>query len=221
MGRGRDFRGGPRKRGFDDDFVPFAPREGDRGPQARSPGFARPSAAMPTGPAVDATVKWFNGEKGFGFVELADGSGDVFLHVAVLQSAGHESAPPGAKLKVQVGQGAKGRQVTGVLEMDVSTATAEPPRRAPRPGGPGGPGPRGPRQTPDPSTAVELAGAVKWFNPDKGFGFIQADDGGKDVFVHISVLERAGLQALGEGQRVSMRVVEAAKGREAISVALA
>lgn len=219
MGRGRDFRGGPRKRGFDDDYVPFPTRDSDRGGQARSPGFARPSAApMPMGPPVDATVKWFNSEKGFGFVELADGSGDVFLHVAVLQSAGHESAPPGAKLKVQVGQGAKGRQVTGVLELDASTATAEPPRRAPRPGGFA---PRAPRQAPDPSTAIDLAGAVKWFNADKGFGFVQADDGGKDVFVHVSVLERAGLHALAEGQRVSMRVVEAPKGREAISLNVA
>ena len=216
MGRGRDFRGGPRKRGFDDDFVPFPTRDSDRGGQSRTPGFARPSAAMPMGPAVDATVKWFNPEKGFGFVELADGSGDVFLHIAVLQSAGHETAPPGAKLKVQVGQGAKGRQVTGVMELDASTATAEPPRRSPRPGAPAGP--RGPRQAPDPSTAIELVGAVKWFNGEKGFGFVQADDGGKDVFVHISVLERAGLQALSEGQRVSMRVVEAPKGREAISL---
>jgi CspA family cold shock protein len=176
---------------------------------------------MPMGPPVDATVKWFNAEKGFGFVELADGSGDVFLHVAVLQSAGHETAPPGAKLKVQVGQGAKGRQVTSVLELDASTATAEPPRRGPRPGGGGGFAPRGPRQAPDPSTAVELVGAVKWFNSDKGFGFVQADDGGKDVFVHVSVLERAGLHGLAEGQRVSMRVVEAPKGREAISLNLA
>jgi cold shock protein len=50
-------------------------------------------------------------------------------------------------------------------------------------------------------------GTVKWFNNQKGFGFIQPDEGGKDVFVHISALERAGMQTLHEGQKVSFDVV--------------
>ncbi len=50
-------------------------------------------------------------------------------------------------------------------------------------------------------------GTVKWFNGQKGFGFIQPDDGSQDVFVHISAVERAGLQGLNEGQRVSYEVV--------------
>jgi CspA family cold shock protein len=50
-------------------------------------------------------------------------------------------------------------------------------------------------------------GTVKWFNVQKGFGFIQPDDGSKDVFVHVSAVERAGLHALSEGQRVSFDVV--------------
>ena len=49
-------------------------------------------------------------------------------------------------------------------------------------------------------------GTVKWFNNQKGFGFIQPDDGGKDVFVHISAVERAGMNTLNEGQRVSFDV---------------
>lgn len=48
-----------------------------------------------------------------------------------------------------------------------------------------------------------LTGKVKWFNPTKGFGFIEPEKGGQDVFVHISALERAGLNSLAEGQRVS------------------
>jgi len=50
-------------------------------------------------------------------------------------------------------------------------------------------------------------GTVKWFNTQKGFGFIQPDDGGKDVFVHISALERAGMQGLNEGQKIEYEVV--------------
>jgi cold shock protein len=50
-------------------------------------------------------------------------------------------------------------------------------------------------------------GTVKWFNSQKGFGFIQPDDGGNDVFVHISAVERGGMSSLNEGQKVSFEVV--------------
>jgi cold shock protein len=50
-------------------------------------------------------------------------------------------------------------------------------------------------------------GTVKWFNDQKGFGFIQPDDGGKDVFVHISAVERAGMRSLNEGQKIAFDVV--------------
>jgi cold shock protein len=50
-------------------------------------------------------------------------------------------------------------------------------------------------------------GTVKWFNGQKGYGFIEPDDGGKDVFVHISAVERAGMQGLNEGQKVSFEVI--------------
>jgi CspA family cold shock protein len=50
-------------------------------------------------------------------------------------------------------------------------------------------------------------GTVKWFNGQKGFGFIQPDDGGKDVFVHISAVERAGMNTLNEGQKISYEIV--------------
>ena len=58
-------------------------------------------------------------------------------------------------------------------------------------------------------------GTVKWFNTSKGFGFIMPEDGGKDVFVHASVLARSGLAELSEGQVVRVRVAQGAKGPEA------
>jgi cold shock protein len=58
-------------------------------------------------------------------------------------------------------------------------------------------------------------GTVKWFNPLKGYGFIQPDDGSKDVFVHISAVERAGLATLTEGQRVSFDLEPGQRGKTA------
>jgi CspA family cold shock protein len=59
----------------------------------------------------------------------------------------------------------------------------------------------------DKERAPMSTGTVKWFNAQKGFGFIQPDDGGKDVFVHISAVERAGMSNLNEGQKISYEVV--------------
>jgi CspA family cold shock protein len=69
-------------------------------------------------------------------------------------------------------------------------------------------------------TAVEEIGTVKWYNPDKGFGFIVRDSGGKDIVVHASALNRAGISELAEGQRVAVDMVEGGKGPEAVSVRL-
>jgi CspA family cold shock protein len=202
-----------RRRGFDDEAEPAAPAYEGR---SRQPFRAGPREnAAPSGPPIDAVVKWFNPDKGFGFCELADGSGDAFLHAAVLEAAGHATVDPGAKLSVQVGVGQKGRQVTAVLSVAAGSGTA-----APRAGARPPPRASSGRERPDPATATSIEGTVKWFNPDKGFGFVACEDGEKDVFVHASVVERAGLRGLDEGQRLAMKVVKTQKGREAISITL-
>jgi CspA family cold shock protein len=209
MRKGRD-RAQRRSR-FDDDDAYVGPDQ--ERPRQSFQGAPRANAA-PSGPAMDATVKWFNPEKGFGFVELGDGSGDAFLHIAVLESAGHETVLPGSKLRVQVGQGQKGPQVTAVLELDASGAAA------PRPNRYRSTMPATGRERLDATVTADIEGTVKWFNADKGFGFVVCEDGEKDVFLHISVVERAGLRAVDEGQRLAMKVVKTQKGREAVSFTL-
>jgi CspA family cold shock protein len=145
-------------------------------------------------------VKWFNPEKGFGFVELSDGSGDGFLHGTVLAQSGISAVQPGDTLEVAIGPGHTGPHVTEVLSVDRSTAVPGAPRvSSPQPATSSGP---------SSDLAVEETGTVKWFNAEKGFGFIARDNGGKDVFVHISALERSGIASLNEGQPVVVDIVE-------------
>jgi CspA family cold shock protein len=162
----------------------------------------------PSGPLVRATVKWYNRDKGFGFVTLADGSGDGFLHAKVVVHTGQLTLPPGTTLEVRTAMGPKGPQVTEILSVDTSTAGQEQPRR-----------PRPERSAADRPTLEEL-GTVKWYNAMKGFGFIAPDQGGNDIFVHASALERSGVMGLTEGQRVAADVAEGQKGPEAITLRL-
>ncbi|MGQ0663753.1 MAG: cold shock domain-containing protein [Pseudomonadota bacterium] len=160
------------------------------------------------GAAVRATVKWFNAAKGFGFVTPEDGSPEAFLHLSALKQAGFESVGEGAGLLVEIGQSPKGRQVVRVLEVDNSMARAPSPRVRPPPG-------------PTPVSlegAVDVEGVVKWFSTLKGYGFVSPNNGGKDVFLHITILRNAGLSNLMPGQAVRMQVVTERKGPEAVSV---
>ena len=107
--------------------------------------------------------------------------------------------------------------------MDATTAAAGGGRGGPGMGAGAGAAPRRPGparsfQQADRGPSAEVSGAVKWYDVARGFGFVQADDGGKDIFVHASALERSGVPALGEGERVTVQVVDSPKGREAVSL---
>ena len=81
------------------------------------------------GAELKGRIKWFNPEKGFGFVTPANGASDIFLHISALKEAGLQDAPEGSTIVCEVGPGRKGVQVMRVISLDTSTAA---PSRAPR-----------------------------------------------------------------------------------------
>jgi cold shock protein len=205
MGRYKDYRE-PKRRGYDDDYTPQ-----DRVTE-RPPSSPRPIAPQVAEP-VEAVVKWFNAEKGFGFVAVVGGS-EAFMHIRVLEAAGHSGVPEGARVKVRIGQSQKGPQVNELIEMDTSSVPAASTREQrihPRPSS---------QRQPDVGLTEECVGLVKWYDAQKGFGFVGQDSGGKDVFVHAKTLERGGLSDLAEGQRVRMQISHGQKGPVARSIEL-
>ena len=180
--------------------------------------FGSSRTPRPFATHVRATVKWYNPSKGFGFVTPDDGSRDVFLHVSAVEQAGLQSLDEGSIIVCDLADGQKGAQVAAIHSVEVGSAPAP---RGSRPST----GSRYPRQSvgtyddygygSKPSSGETVEGTVKWFNPDKGFGFIVPDQGGKDVFVHIRAVERAGLNTLRENQRVRFTRKVGQKGPEA------
>ena len=136
------------------------------------------------------------------------------MHIRVLEAAGHSRVPEGARVKVRIGQGLKGPQVSELIEVDTSSAPAASTtgrRIHPRPSS---------QRQPGVGPTEECVGSVKWYNAQKGFGFIGQDSGGKDVFIHAKTLERGGVSGLAEGQRVRMQIGQGQKGPEARSIEL-
>jgi CspA family cold shock protein len=170
---------------------------------------------MPTG-----TVKFFNSAKGFGFIAPDDGGTDVFVHVSALERAGVYELNEGDQVSFDIEQDRKsGKAAAANLAV---TGSAGPSQRRSAPSF----SPRERRGPPPERSAApgpisgSGSGTVKWFNPTKGFGFIQPADGGGDVFVHISAVERAGLRGLNEGQAVSFDVEQDRRSGKASAVNL-
>src|SRR5262249_9187689 len=146
--RHQDFRQS-RRRDFDADTYHSQPRAfGTR------PRFDRAPVEAPSGPPVSGVVKWYSPEKGFGFVELSDGSGDALLHGTVLAQSRIGAAHTGEPIEVRVGPGHKGPHVTEVLSVDSSTTVPMASRRSSA------------QVTTLNGPSVEETGTVKWFNAE-------------------------------------------------------
>ena len=152
--------------------------------------------------SVRTKLKWFNSIKGFGFTVPEDDPCDAFIHITTLQEAGVKELGNNAIIQCQMVKGPKGALITKVEELieqgdDPSPITFRI----------------------DPSemeNLVTMEGTVKWYKPDKGFGFIIPEDGQKDVFVHKTCLDRHNMDLLIPGQKVKMLVRPVDKGREVV-----
>ncbi|BEU99016.1 cold-shock protein [Novosphingobium olei] len=158
------------------------PRGGGGGGFGGPRGGGMPAQVVGTGKGV---VKFFNGQKGFGFIQREDGGEDVFVHISAVERAGLEGLAEGQQLEFNlVDRGGKISAADLQVVGDVIPVAAKP--AAPQ------------RQL----TGEKATGTVKFFNAMKGFGFITRDDGQPDAFVHISAVERSGLRELNEGDKL-------------------
>jgi len=143
-------------------------------------------------------VKFFNAQKGFGFIVRDDGGEDVFVHISAVEQAGLSDLADGQPLEFTlVDRGGRISATNLRIEgepMAVERAAAAPQRQL---------------------TGEKATGVVKFFNAMKGFGFIQRDDGQPDAFVHISAVERAGMPTLNEGDRLEFEIEVDRRGKYA------
>ena len=191
--------GGPRG-GYGGDRGGFGGGGGFGGPRGGGGGFGgaprgggMPAQVVGTGKGV---VKFFNAGKGFGFIQREDGGEDVFVHISSVERAGLEGLAEGQQLEFNlVDRGGKisasDLQVVGDV-IPVEKREAAPQREL---------------------TGEKATGTVKFFNSMKGFGFITRDDGQPDAFVHISAVERSGLRALNEGDKLEFDIEVDRRGK--------
>ena len=153
-------------------------------------------------------VKFFNPQKGFGFIVRDDGGEDVFVHISAVEAAGLTDLADGQPLEFTLVD--RGGRISAT-DLKIEGEPMEIVRTPRAEGGFGG-GDRGPQRQ---LTGEKAQGTVKFFNSMKGFGFISRDDGQPDAFVHISAVERAGLPSLNEGDRLEFEIEVDRRGKYA------
>ncbi|TMM48070.1 cold-shock protein [Qipengyuania marisflavi] len=157
-------------------------------------GARMPAQVVGTG---KGTVKFFNAQKGFGFIQQETGGEDVFVHISAVERAGLESVAEGQELEFNLVD--RGGKVSAQDLQIVGDVIAAPAREE-----------RAPSRE---LTGDKATGTVKFFNAMKGFGFLTREDGQPDAFVHISAVERSNLTTLNEGERYTFDVQVDQRGK--------
>ena len=171
---------------------------GEKGPQGTHVLPLGGTAGAPSaGDGADGTVAWYEVDKGFGFITPDVGSEDVFVHVRALVE-GLDHLVEGDRVAFDVVQGERGLQARDVSLVSEAGGAGAPPAKAPL------------------SSARGGEGVVARYDADRGFGFLTPDDGGPDLFVHVSVL--GGAPALVPGERVRFGVRQSDRGPQADDV---
>jgi len=138
---------------------------------------------------VWARVRWFNTTRGYGFVVAEDGKDDILLNVKQLQAFGVSSVAEGARVLVRVETAARGLQVAEVLDIQPPDIKQSP----------AGAGPLEPAR-------------VKWFDPVRGYGFVNVYGRREDVYLHMATLREYGFGPVAEGNAIAVRVTEGPRG---------
>ena len=135
---------------------------------------------------VQGTVRWFDADRGFGFIDLGNGADDLFVHATeIVGDDGPKLLREGQSVEFEVGEGDRGPQARRVLVTGDQAADAP----------------------------MGVLGTVNWYEPTKGYGFVTPDDDRTEIFVHSSAIVGGGV--ISEGQRVAFLVVDGEKGPQA------
>lgn len=153
-------------------------------------------------------VKWYDADRGYGFVVPDGGDRDILLHASCVKASGRVSIPEGAQVSLRVVQGDRGLQAVELIEVE-SAEEVQDQHSEMRPS----------------ELAVDLEGAsellaarVKWFDKLKGFGFVNVFGDSADVFVHMETLRRCGFNDLMPGEGIAVRTTDGPRGLMAVEL---
>jgi CspA family cold shock protein len=155
---------------------------------------------------VNGAVKWFDPEKGFGFITAPGMEKDILIHANVLRNYGQSSVADGAGVDAMMTKGPNGWMVSEIFSITPPAGASVPLAEVCG------------LSAADIQQLPLLAARVKWFDKGKGFGFGNTFGDARDVFIHAEVLLRSGLATLSGGEAVAIRVTEGKRGLMAVQV---